>query len=112
MIESYSFGQIVVNGEEYRQDLIIYPDRVDSSWWRKAGHSLCEDDLEEAMAEEPEVLVVGTGAQGLMEVPQSIRDYLATAGIELIAASTKEACEKFNQLCGRREVVAALHLTC
>ena len=112
MIDSYSFGHIVVDGDEYRQDLIIYPDRVDPSWWRKAGHCLCEDDLKEIVTEKPEVLVVGTGAQGLMEVPQSTRDYLTTAGVELIAANTKEACDKFNELCGRRKVVAALHLTC
>jgi len=36
MIESYSFGQMVIDGQEYTSDLIIFPDRINSSWWRNS----------------------------------------------------------------------------
>ncbi|MDL1969074.1 MAG: hypothetical protein LWW97_11200 [Deltaproteobacteria bacterium] len=37
MIESYSFGSIVVDGRKFISDLIIYPDgRIEASWWRKS----------------------------------------------------------------------------
>jgi hypothetical protein len=32
IIEEYSFGRIKVAGKEYTCDVIILPDRVDSSW--------------------------------------------------------------------------------
>lgn len=33
IVDDYSFGRIKVGGKEYTSDVIIYPDRVDSSWW-------------------------------------------------------------------------------
>ena len=39
-IDSYSFGRIVINGKTYTSDVIIFPDKVDASWWRKEGHLL------------------------------------------------------------------------
>jgi len=30
-IDSYSFGRIVIDGQVYTSDVIIYPDRVDAS---------------------------------------------------------------------------------
>ncbi len=34
-ISDYSFGNITINGETYTKDVIIYPDRIFSLWWRK-----------------------------------------------------------------------------
>jgi hypothetical protein len=44
-IEKYSFGKMVINGKTYTQDLIIYPDSIEDSWWRKKGHSLVPEDI-------------------------------------------------------------------
>ncbi len=49
-IEHYSFGKIIINGKTYTSDVIIYPEKVDSSWWRKQGHSLYIDDLKDVIA--------------------------------------------------------------
>jgi len=111
-IDSYEFGQIEVEGESYRSDLIIYPDRIDGHWWRKEGHSLQIEDLQGVVESRPEVLVVGTGRYGMMAIPQSTRDYLASLGIELIAEDTQKACHTFNRIGRERRAVAALHLTC
>lgn len=112
MIESYSFGSISINGESYTNDIIILPDRVRGSWWRKEGHRLHPEDIEEVLDMEPEVLVVGTGAYGRMKIPKKTREEIRSKGIELIAEKTEEACEVYNDLAGSKEVVAALHLTC
>jgi hypothetical protein len=32
-IESYHFGEIVIDGRRYSSDVIIYPDRVEGQWW-------------------------------------------------------------------------------
>ena len=112
MIEDYRFGHIVIDGREYTSDVIVYPDRVDASWWRKEGHLLQIEDLEEVVQAQPEVLVVGTGNPGLMEVPQETREYLRSRGIELIVQPTPQAWQTYNRLSSQRRTVAALHLTC
>ena len=112
MIDSYRFGQIVVDGEKYTSDLIIFPERVKGGWWKKRGHLLCAEDLEEVIEEKPEVLIIGTGSPGRLRVPSELEDYLRSQGIDVIVEPTGEACQTFNRLCRSLRVAAALHLTC
>ncbi len=113
MIEAYEFGRITVHGRSYSSDVIVYPDRVDASWWRKEGHELSPDDIGEILKAAPEVLVVGQGASGCMKVLPETGDLLREKGIELRSARTDQACTIFNDLSRQdRKVVAALHLTC
>jgi len=111
-IERYAFGSVTIDGQPYSADVIILPDRIVADWWREAGHSLAVADLGAVLEARPDVLVVGTGAHGLMAVPDATRDALAAAGIELIAERTGAACQTYNRLCRERRTVAALHLTC
>lgn len=113
MIESYGFGRIVVDGKEYTTDLIIFPDRVKDGWWRKQGHRLYIEDIEEVIEKRPEVLVVGTGYSGLMTVPAETKRYIEDSGMKLIIQPTKQACETYNKLIqSGKKAVAAFHLTC
>ena len=113
-IEHYSFGTITINGKTYTSDVIIYPGRVDSSWWRKEGHKLQIVDLNDVINAKPEVLVVGIGYSGLMAVPEETISYLESKGIKVHVARTKEAVDLFNNLQKKKDKVsiAALHLTC
>ena len=112
VIDSYQFGEIVINGRKYTSDVIIFPDRVRDNWYRKTGHQLCLDDIAEVLTENPEVLVVGTGASGLMKVLPEVEQAAQAQGIELIVAATDKACHRYNQFCRSRRAVAALHITC
>jgi len=111
-VEAYQFGRMVVDGETYTQDLILLPDRVVPDWWRKQGHRLDVQDLEAVFDARPEVLVVGTGAHGRMEVPHETRRALEEAGVSLRIASTAEAWRTYNELRQQRETAGAFHLTC
>ncbi len=112
MIESYSFGEIKINGEKYTNDVIIFPDYVKGDWWRKEGHRLHPEDIEGVIEASPDTLIVGTGANGRMTVPADTRDFIESKGIELIVERSREAVEKFNRLSEDEEAVAAIHLTC
>jgi hypothetical protein len=112
MIDSYSFGRITVNGRQFSSDVIIYPDRVDPSWWRREGHKLCMEDLEAVVRAQPEVLVIGQGKPGLMAVGADLIARLNRLGIEVHAATTSKAVTLYNALSPDKKVVAALHLTC
>jgi hypothetical protein len=111
-IEGYRFGEIVIDGRRYSDDVIIYPDRVDDAWWRKEGHSLVPADVWEVLQSPPEVLVIGQGSAGRMDVPGATRRQLQDAGIEVIVEPTTRAVETYNRLREKRRVAAALHLTC
>ena len=112
MIDSYSFGRIVVNGQIYKSDLILYPDKIDNKWWRKNGHLLQKEDLNDILVFNPEVLVVGTGAYGLMKVPEETKKFVESKGITLIVEETGEAYKTYNKLKDQKKIVAAFHLTC
>lgn len=113
IIESYSFGFMRVNGRDFKNDLIVYPDKISANWWRKQGHLLVLEDLKEVINYKPEKLIVGTGNMGVMVVPETTVDELKKKNIEVISKSTKEAVDIFNQLIElNKNVVGAFHLTC
>ena len=112
-IDSYQFGEIVIDGKTYNSDVIILGDSVQSNWWRKQGHSLSAEDLKTVIAAKPSVLVVGCGASGLMKVPEKTRQVLQEHDIQLQALDTDKAVKRFNELSQAGvNVAAALHLTC
>ena len=112
MIDAFNSGRIIIDGKVYTNDVIIFPDRVDSSWWRKEGHNLCIEDMEPVMTGNPEVVVIGTGVRGLMRVPQETKHYVESKGAQLLIEPTRRACDIYNEVSRDRKAVAALHLTC
>lgn len=113
LIEKYSFGSINIEGIIYKKDVIIFPERIYSPWWREKGHSLSISDLKEVISYNPEMLIIGTGAYGVMDVPNSTIEFLQDNGIEAKVFNTKEAVNFFNkEIEIGKNVVACLHLTC
>lgn len=112
MIESYAFGKMVVDGCIHTSDLIIFPDHMQSTWWRKSGHRLCLEDIEDVFIEKPEYLVIGTGYLGLMKVDKEVQDKARKTGITLIIEKTPQAFQTFNTLSSKKKSIGAFHLTC
>lgn len=112
-IDSYQFGEVVIDGVGYSSDVVILGDSVQSNWRRVHGHTLSVEDLESVIEAKPSILVVGCGAYGIMRVSQETRKALLEHNIELEALDTAKAVERFNELLQTgADVAAALHLTC
>ena len=112
-IDSYQFGEIVIDGVEYDSDCLITGSRIQTNWRRKEGHLLTIEDLQDVIAAQPAVLVVGCGASGFMRVEAKTRQLLQQHNIQLEALDTYKAVEQFNELSSQgANVAAALHLTC
>jgi hypothetical protein len=112
-IETSSFGLMVINGKEYRSDLIVYPDgRVEDSWWRGSGHRLTADDITGLIESAPEVIIVGTGVNGMLKPAPGLAELLSEKEIELIPLPNQKAEECFNELSSEKKVGACFHLTC
>lgn len=111
-ITHYSFGRIEINGKTYTSDVIIFPDRVDESWWRKEGHFLQIDDLSDAVKEKPEIIIIGTGYYGVMKISDEALSFLTSKNIIVHVEKTDKAVELFNKIRSGKKVIALLHLTC
>ncbi len=61
MIDSFSFGTMVIDGKPYTSDLIIFPDgRVQDAWWRARGHVLSANDIADLVDKKPKIIIAGT----------------------------------------------------
>ncbi|MDH7511790.1 MAG: MTH938/NDUFAF3 family protein [Clostridiales bacterium] len=112
MIENYDFGAMVVDGTKYTADLILLPGRINPSWWRKEGHRLNLEDIEDVLQEDIEVLVIGTGFFGFMKVSSEVHQAVQSKGIVLRVEKTKKATQIFNEFAAHKRTAGAFHLTC
>ena len=110
-LKDYSFGRVLVDGEEETRDVIVLPQRVVRNWWRREGHALVLDDLEAVLDELPGRLIVGTGAEGRMKPDPAALAELRERGIEVEVLPTGEAVRRY-VASNPAKTAAALHLTC
>jgi hypothetical protein len=113
MIESYNFGKIRINSKEYHSDIIIYKNNTDDKWWRRESHNLCIEDIKKILDNKPETLIIGTGYYGLMKVTEELIEHIKSSGIkQVIVKKTGDACNEYNKLYKKNNLIAAFHLTC
>lgn len=113
MITDFSFGRIVANGQTCNNDIKIIQGTLVPDWWRKSGHNVEVEDVQDALSTELEVLVIGKGQPGYMQAADSLRQYLADKNVMLIEEPTAQAIETFNRFYkeGRR-VAGGFHVGC
>ncbi len=114
MTLQYQNKCIRTDGKKYCRDLKILGSEVHTNWWRKEGHRVDKDDLQDLLSTKPDIMVIGMGYAGFMEVSDSLRKALKAKSIELIAETTPVAVEAFNiiQSGGKKKIAGAFHLTC
>jgi hypothetical protein len=110
-LQNYSFGQVTVDGSEQTRDLIVLPGRVMTNWWRRDGHSLALEDLDEVLDELPERLILGVGAHGRLQPDPEVIAELERRGTAVECLRTDEAVRRYSEL-DEQHTAAALHLTC
>lgn len=106
---------MVIKGKRYTSDLMVFADVVFDGWWRREGHRVFVDDLSRILNRDPppEIIVVGTGYDGLVRVMPEVEEALRIKGIKLIVQPTREAYKTFNKLFNSgKSVAGAFHLTC
>ena len=109
-IEKYSFGDIVIDGQTYKDDVVLLGKMVKSGWWRKEGHRLNIDDLQKVIDYGPDLLIIGTGNSGRMRVSSDIDEKV---DFEIESYPTNKACKKYNLALDKDiKVAGAFHLTC
>ncbi|MFO7728051.1 MAG: Mth938-like domain-containing protein [Desulfonatronovibrio sp.] len=113
MIDKYSFGRINIQGMVYTDDLKIIKGRVVPGWWRKKGHKVLPEDVQDILEAEPEILVIGKGRPGFLRLDPEVKTRLEQEGIKLMEMSTGKAVQEFNRLTDEgKDVAAGFHLSC
>jgi hypothetical protein len=117
-IDSTQFGEITVDGKKYGQVLIVgnlvaerdYPKLKDLFG---TSHKIGDWEIEELLEENPEIIVVGTGQNGAMEIDEKFFEEMKKKGIEVIADIAPKASEIFNaKIKEGKRVNALIHTTC
>ena len=112
MIEEFKFGFFRINGKEYYDDIKILGSTI-KQWPDRERHDVKLINLKDILEFNPELLIVGIGASGLLKVPKEIEQHLRQKNIKLLVQKTTEACESYNKAITEKKKVAALfHGTC
>lgn len=120
MIEEYRFGSITIDGETYNSDVEVHWDGEILKWWRKESHLISVEDVERAVEQNPDTIIIGTGESGIAEVTEEAKKFIQGKRIRLIVDRTEEATKTFNIINEeskleegeQNKVIGLFHLTC
>lgn len=110
------FGEIEVEGERYRCDIVIDRGSVAKRHKRpskvyREGFGHTPLSAQEEIPWGGKRLIVGTGAYGSLPIMPEVREEAARRGIEIVAAPTEQALHLLHGL-DSKKVRAVLHVTC
>jgi hypothetical protein len=116
-IDSFNFGFIVVDDKQYAHDVIILPDGTvrerNPGKGRLGSHSIARSELDELSRVQPDVILIGTGVQGMARLARDAEYYLAAPDLNVTMLPSTQIVKKYNQYVEEGERVAALiHVTC
>lgn len=110
-ITHYAFGEMVIDGKTYENDLTIGPNQTVKYWETKLRHYIELSDVADLIDDSTRTLIVGIGSEKQCEVGNSLIEYAKSKGIELLIFSTYEAVKRFNAL-PKKGLSACFHLNC
>ncbi|MDP2940145.1 MAG: MTH938/NDUFAF3 family protein [Candidatus Omnitrophota bacterium] len=118
MINSTQFGEIIIDNKKYYQVLII-GDKIEERDYKKlkelfgTSHEIGNWEIEALISNNPEIIIIGTGQNGAMEVDEKTIKKFQDKGIETIIATTPKIIEIYNdQVKLGKRVNALIHTTC
>jgi len=108
IIRAYEPGEVRVNEHVITQSFVLTPSTLNTDWRPERFEDLRRDDFDALIAERPELILLGTGAENRIP-PQEILAHVLGQGIGLEFMDTGAACRTFNVLVAEeRPVVAAI----
>lgn len=117
-INGTEFGHITINGQKYGQVLIVGEQILERDYDRLnrlfgTSHQIGDWEVEKLLEQNPEIIIIGTGQSGMLNVDQNFCDKTKNSGVEIITNITPKAIKIYNEKVkeGRR-VNALIHTTC
>ena len=111
-ITHFEFGKITINDATYTKDISIWPDgKIESG--PEDMHFMSTNDFKELFNSGIKKLVIGTGAQGKveMDISRKIEKTFKNHNVELILMRTEDLVKFLNET-PERDFLVFVHLTC
>lgn len=104
------FGLLVYSALPFPgADLVIHANGLPAIRGSKA-HYVGFAEIEGLLEEEPDVLIIGTGYDNMVQVEEEI---LAMSAVQILPLPTSQAIRRYNELRGEgKRVAAIIHSTC
>lgn len=110
-IDFVKFGEIMVDGNVYYSDMIV--------WWDGEKEFVPKDHILDMeifcmlLRKKPDIVVVGTGQQGMVRISDEVRHVAKDKGIKIFEETSAKAADIFNaMIAASKNVVAYIHTTC
>ena len=110
LIDSVKFGEIRIGGKDYYSDVVV--------WWDGKiemvvkSHQFGMSELLNLLKKKPQVVVLGTGVEGCVEVLEEVQMEMENRGLMLLVENTTNALEVFNAFVNEgKKAVAFMHVT-
>jgi hypothetical protein len=111
-----SFGVLEIDGQRFHHDVVLERGVIRK---RKKGPSKAHRDqyghtplsADEAIPWSAPLLIVGTGASGLLPIMPEVYEEAQRRGVQVLVSPTAEACQRL-ALADPGTAAAILHVTC
>ncbi len=113
MIDSYKFGEIIIKGEKFQNDIELDWDGDVKDWWREEGHFVSWEDVKGAFNKKPDYILIGAGTSERVRISSEVRERLEESSVDFLSGKTDLMVDKFNSLYKEEvKVIGLFHLTC
>ena len=86
---------------------------LDPSREDREHHELKIKDIKEILEINPEIIIIGTGNSGYLEVPSELKDLIRMRRINLVIDKNTNAISQYNKaLIQQKRIGAIFHATC
>ncbi len=116
-IDRSEFGNITIDGKTYDHDVIIDLSGHVGKRHKKlskevygTSHTISEAEAESVFEKGSDLLVIGAGQEGNVQLSPEAVTYFARKGCKVLLQPTQEAIKSFNRAHGRK--IALMHVTC
>src|SRR3989344_419923 len=96
IIDEFKFGSFRIDGRTYLSDIKIINNTI-KYWSGRQKHELNLESVQDLASSSPDMVIIGTGAAGLVKVPIDVKMYFMQNRIPIIIEKTDLACKEFNK---------------
>ncbi len=117
VIDSTSFGSMTILEKKYCHDIVIRLNGDVKKRKKKlskllfgTSHIVSLDEIKQVYEPGAELLIIGSGQNGMLELSREAKKFLSRRGVRLIIKSTPKAVKIWNEASGAS--IGLFHVTC
>ncbi|MBD3271669.1 MAG: hypothetical protein GF384_03920 [Elusimicrobia bacterium] len=106
-------GTFDCGGKKYRGSIMVRTGHICSRWHSRRSHAITRNDIQPLFRKKPEVLVIGTGSTGNIDVKPSVFALCDNQRIKFIVQHTPHAVRTYNTYTRKGyETIGVFHGSC